>query len=259
MDIYYKRIEIYKDTQKVAKEYFNKITKSIKYSKEQLDEIIDEIDNNITNNNNITNITNVKIVELDSIDALVSLLKSNNPVLLNMADPSIPGGCVNMGASAQEENIFRRTNLFMTLTMIYYPILNFDTIYSKDITLFRSSEQTNYTFIEPQKICIITCPSIRHPDLTQDGLFKYQNDIDTQYEKICSIFKTAIIHKHDSIVLSAFGCGAFKCPSKQVAELFKKAIYIYGHKFKTIIFAIKQPIDAQSKNNYSIFNEILNN
>jgi len=69
-------------------------------------------------------------------------------------------------------------------------------------------------------------------------------------------FKVAIANGHDSIVLSAFGCGAYRCPPRQVAELFKQVIGEYGSYFKKIVFAIKQQPDDQ-RDNYHIFNTIL--
>jgi uncharacterized protein (TIGR02452 family) len=242
MNLFYNRINIYKETQQIANQYYKNIAQSIKHSNIQLI------------NGNTLNKPIVTVVRNDTIDEYLNLLKDGYyPVLLNMANPSMPGGGVTQGASAQEENIFRRTNYFMTLIMSFYPILDSDTVYSKDVILFRSNEQTGYIPIDPILINIIACPSIMDPKLDQDGLMKESKDTELQYSKICMILKTAIYHNHDSIVLSAFGCGAFRCPSEQVANLFKKAIGEYGHYFKKIIFAIKQPVDDQSKNNYQLF------
>jgi uncharacterized protein (TIGR02452 family) len=277
MDVYYKRIEIWKDTQNYANRYHNDCAESIKYKS-----ITDDHLENTNNTNNTYTYTEIKVIRTDTIDALVSIINNDNddnnnnddnPVLLNMADPSIPGGCVNMGASAQEENIFRRTNYFMTLKQqLYYPLLDVphlddprlfdtDTIYSKDVTLFRSSEETGYQFVEPIKICIIASAAVRHPELRYDTNdnpdYRNESDRDLMFQKICMIFKTAVLHNHNVIVLSAFGCGAFKNPPKVVAELFGKAIEQYKKYFKKIIFAIKQPVDAQSKNNYQVFHNVL--
>ncbi len=48
-----------------------------------------------------------------------------------------------------------------------------------------------------------------------------------------------------------------KISEKMVSEIFKRAIEEYGNHFKKIVFAIKQPVDAQSKNNFQTFQEIL--
>lgn len=44
-----------------------------------------------------------------------------NPVVLNLADILVPGGCVESGSGAQEESIFRRSNITRTLTRDHYP------------------------------------------------------------------------------------------------------------------------------------------
>jgi len=81
-----------------------------------------------------------------------------NPGVLNLASRQNPGGGVLNGAGAQEENIFRRTNLFMSLYRFAhyaenygikksennYPLnRNTGGIYSGNITVFRASEKNN--------------------------------------------------------------------------------------------------------------------
>lgn len=51
-----------------------------------------------------------------SLEAALTLLTDGlNPAVLNMASRKIPGGCVVRGAGAQEECLFRQTNLFRSL------------------------------------------------------------------------------------------------------------------------------------------------
>ncbi len=250
MDQYYNRIDVYKNTQQMSNIYYPNQAQSIKCTEDNMTNVLPKSGSNPI----------ISILKNDTLDECRNLiLKGLNPVLLNMADPSIPGGCVNMGASAQEENIFRRTNYFMTLKLVpeFYPIIGSDVIYSNGVLAFRSNEESGYKYIQPFIIDIIACPSIRHPELDQNGLIRNKEDLDLQYSKICMIFKTAIKYGHDSLVLSALGCGAFKWPAEQVANLFKRAIDEYGSYFKEIVFAIKQPIDNQSKNNYQIFKDII--
>lgn len=251
MDIYYWRIRVYNETMEYSKNNYPTFEKSIKYNFINSSEI--------QNSNNYSN-TIIDVVKEDTLDTYLVYKKlGHNPVLLNLADPSIPGGCVNMGASAQEENIFRRTNYFLTLTMDFYPLLNKDSVYSTGVKLFRHNENDNYKFMENHvDVSIIACPSVRHPELTKDfSDFKNKSDKLLMYKKICMIFKIAAHNGHDTVILSALGCGAFKCPAEQVAKLFRVAIEKYKKYFKYIVFAIKQPVDAQSKNNYEIFRNIL--
>lgn len=60
--------------------------------------------------------TIVKVENIDCLLASEKLLKEGyHPAVLNMASRRNPGGGVQTGAGAQEENLFRRSNLFQSL------------------------------------------------------------------------------------------------------------------------------------------------
>ena len=62
------------------------------------------------------NETIVKVENIDCLLAAENLLKEGyHPAVLNMASRQNPGGGVQNGAGAQEENLFRRSNLFQSL------------------------------------------------------------------------------------------------------------------------------------------------
>lgn len=246
-DEYSSRINVYHDTQQRAMLEFPNIAISGKYTESDLLGIRPKRGPKPI----------VTVVNNDTLDEFVNLRKEGfKPVLLNMANESVPGGGVLRGCAAQEENIFRRTNYFMTLTQNFYPITGAEVIYSKDVVLFKSNEKSGYKPINPIKVSIIACASIRQPPLNQNAEFRNKDDADLQYRKICMIFKSAIANRNDAMVLSAFGCGAYRCPSQQVAELFKHAIAEYGAYFKKIVFAIIQPPDDY-RNNFEIFQNVL--
>jgi uncharacterized protein (TIGR02452 family) len=68
--------------------------------------------------------------------------------------------------------------------------------------------------------------------LTEDSEF------DT-IKKIKAILTIALDNKHDSIVLTAFGCGAFRNPPEHMVELFGNLINNeFKNQFKEIRFAI---------------------
>ena len=100
------------------------------------------------------------IVEVQNIDCLyagVQLKKQGyNPAVLNMASRRNPGGGVATGAGAQEETLFRRTNLLRSLyqfapyaeqygiklSRFQYPLdRNFGGVYIPNAIYFRESEQ----------------------------------------------------------------------------------------------------------------------
>jgi ADP-ribosyl-[dinitrogen reductase] hydrolase len=59
-------------------------------------------------------------------------------------------------------------------------------------------------------------------------------------EKIRTIFRIALNHGHDAIVLGAWGCGAFKNPPQHIAKMFHQIMdeAEFRNRFKKIVFAI---------------------
>lgn len=181
-----------------------------------------------------------KVYDGDCLDAGVWLKRSFNPVVLNMANNEKPGGGVEYGAGAQEESIFRRTDYFLHLNQSLYPING--AIYSPEVTVFRHSEANHYEFInEPLKISMIACAAIRHPTLINSDTGVNYSEIDqtNMCLKAELILATALHFGHDAIVLSAFGCGAFRNPPQRVAEIFKHLLTsTFVNCFKIVVFAI---------------------
>jgi len=62
--------------------------------------------------------------------------------------------------------------------------------------------------------------------------------------KIRTIFRIALENGNDSLVLGAFGCGAFRNPPVQIARLFHDIINEneFNNRFKKIVFAIRNTI-----------------
>jgi uncharacterized protein (TIGR02452 family) len=195
---------------------------------------------------------NVKISIIDA-DCLESARFLKNPVILNMSSYKNPGGGVVNGSAAQEENIFRRTNLLKSLyqfthySEVYgikknmsfgYPLLNLDGIYSKDITVFRGSEKNGYYLLSsPFKVSMISVSAVKRPML-KDGKMS-EADLKMNREKIKMIFQISHEQGHREMVLSAFGCGAYGNPPEQIAKIFKDVIENeFAGYFDKIIFAI---------------------
>ncbi|KAJ3056172.1 hypothetical protein HK097_007896, partial [Rhizophlyctis rosea] len=59
--------------------------------------------------------------------------------------------------------------------------------------------------------------------------------------KIRAILHIGLSNSHDAIVLSAFGCGAFKNPPTTIAKLFKEVLEEHPanmQNYKVVVFAI---------------------
>lgn len=199
--------------------------------------------------------TEIKVIDKDCIYAAKDLIdRGFNPCMLNMASFSTPGGGVAKGSSAQEENIFRRSNIFMSLYQFHsigenygvkqreerYPLdYNFGGIYTPHVTIFKGGSDTRYTLLEePFEVAVVSVSAVKNPTLHDGKLEPWV--IDTTKSKIRQIFDIAIENGHDSLVLSAFGCGAYKTPPTEMARLFKEVIDSkkYKRAFKAIHFAI---------------------
>jgi len=70
-------------------------------------------------------------------------------------------------------------------------------------------------------------------------------------QKIRIILHIALVNHHDSIVLSALGCGAYKNPPRHMAELFKEVLQedLFRGKFKVMVFAIFDDFNAHKEHN----------
>ncbi|GET00036.1 TIGR02452 family protein [Rhizophagus clarus] len=172
---------------------------------------------------------NPKIQVLDG-DCLnhASRLKSEgyNPIVLNMANAEVPGGGYLDGSGAQEENLFRRTNLFQYHEPNkdqWYPIPLFGGIYCPNATVIKASEQEEYELLEkPEKMSFVAVAAISHPKLVDNNNNPTLNEHDKEItrQKIRTILNIGLDNGHDAIVLSAFGCGAFANPPSTIAQLF---------------------------------------
>ena len=210
------------------------------------------------------------IVEVQNIDCLyagVQLKEQGyNPAVLNMASRRNPGGGVATGAGAQEETLFRRTNLFRSLYQFaqyaeqygikrshhQYPLdRNFGGVYTPDAIYFRESEQKGYALLdEPVSLSFITVAGMNRPDLTDDG-FIAPYHVEPIKNKIRTIFRMGLVHGHDSLVLGALGCGAFRNPPRHVARLFHEVMdeLEFKNKYRCIVFAILDDHNSHQKHN----------
>ena len=218
--------------------------------------------------------TRFLVVNEDCVESYKAMLwDMHNPVLLNMASATHPGGGVEKGSGAQEEQLCRRSTLLLSLYQYkrekakIYPQLNikyrekqyplhpqFGGIYSPKVTFFREGEGLGYRLSdEPFFANVITVAGVSHPPLDKNGLM-YPREQEQTKNKIRTILRIALEHYHDSIVLGALGCGAFANPPAQVAKLFHEVFEEpeFKDQFKKVVFAILE--DKNSRRNSSTGN-----
>lgn len=200
----------------------------------------------------------VDVVKEDTADRGAQLLaKGYNPVILNLASNVRPGGGWENGAMAQEEALFFRSTYHLALTRQYYPIQDNECVYTPDVYFFRDNQFKNFAKLPDAQhfyLASIALPALRHPKLVNQ---KYTaEDEKITAEKIDAIFKTAILHKHDAIVLGALGAGVYANPPSEVARIFNDHVKKYRAHFKYISFAVIDPPGRDGivrSNNYEIF------
>jgi uncharacterized protein (TIGR02452 family) len=253
------RIDIQEDTIKV----FSEKKYTVKKKEVKLDEKL--IENSISGtrkyntrelilkknpmHNTLTCIVNCDCLEV----ALVLRKYGYNVGVLNMASYKNPGGGYRTGAAAQEESIFRRTNMHLCLDKKYYPIRFDEIIHSPNVTVIKRSEALKYKYIEtPETMDIITCPAVKLFGLNKKLTAQENLIVGT---KVDMIFKLGIFKDNDCLVLGAFGCGAYKNPPEEVANFFTDVIKKYFGYFKIIAFAIID--DSNGRNNLQIFSETM--
>ena len=210
-----------------------------------------------------------------------------NPAVLNMASAYRPGGGVLNGARAQEECIFCRSNLFMSLYlydrqmygMVIEPNMdgmydlsfiqqgypmdeNFGGIYSDDVTVFKDG---NYEWLyNPYQTAFISVAAMninralrQGEQILVDGRLS-ERAVAITKNKIRTIYRIGILHGHDSLVLGAWGCGAFGNPPEQMAQLFIDVLNEdeFHGRYKDIRFAIIEDHNSRGRN-YQTFKNVI--
>ncbi|CAF2547621.1 unnamed protein product [Rotaria sp. Silwood2] len=210
--------------------------------------------------------TEVKVLNEDCLVVYENLIaQGRKPLLLNMGNATSPGGGYRKGDGAQEENFFRRSDYFRSLDVgldkfvqpslrfyctstgrsesltdssTMYSMDEYGAIYTSGLTVFRQPETEGYEFMHQPltNVCSLAMAAYRHPPLDGDMLSaKYAVGM---RKKIENIFAIAHHHEHDTLVLSALGCGAFRNPPNHVAKIFRSVIEQYAGFFRLIAFAI---------------------
>lgn len=196
---------------------------------------------------------NVSIIKKDCIYVAIEYKeKGFNPILLNMSDWEVSGGGVDYGSPAQEEELFRRSNYYKHLSQNLYPLYNLDTTISNNVEFFRYGIDKGYMIMDrPIQIDCIGAPAVCLPLLNSDGDYLNEKNKEFMRQKIRMLLLTAAQNGNDSIILSAWGCGAYGCPPKSTALLFKEVLTEFAGVFQETPFAI---LGDNYQHFYDVFN-----
>ena len=213
-------------------------------------------------------------INADCIDIAEHLIDNGyNPAILNLASAKRPCGGWDAGMGAQEESLCFSSTLSQSLyqygdpkyknvrdsgvplKVIGYPHdMNYGGIYTPNVTFFRNNILKYYTLRDKMFKCdVITVAALCFNGRShyagvdelsyqsEDGGFTSEGK-EIMLNKIRTIFRMGVEHGKDSLVLGAFGCGAYKLPVPDVVRLFRLVMEEpeFENKFRLLVFAIME-------------------
>ena len=210
-------------------------------------------------------------------------LKREDPsahiAVMNFANAIIPGGGVKKGSNAQEECLCRASTLYpliyrKSLYSAYYKLhedkksarATDALIYTPGVVICKSDEDLPQRLPKEKWVTVdvitVAAPDLRdrpniHFDLIGGG------DHMTSWEQFgyhvrraMHILTCAAAMGADTLVLGAFGCGAFRNDPYVVARAYKTALEEFPKVFRKIEFAVY--CKPGSTENYDAFRTVLN-
>ena len=200
--------------------------------------------------------------------------------VMNFANAFHPGGGVTTGASAQEECLCRTSTLYpllyrKTLRDTYYqhhydlnmPKATDSLIYTEGVIICKTDEDLPKRMAQEDWVSVdvitIAAPDLRtksniHVPLVNGGTYMNNAELFGYHVKRAIHMLTCAAAKGaDTLVLGAFGCGAFRNDPEVVARAYKVALQEFPKVFDRIEFAVYCP--PGSSQNYDVFNKILGN
>ena len=187
----------------------------------------------------------ISVINADSFEAG---RKYENALVMNFANAHCPGGGFRMGANAQEEALCRCSTLYASIASKkadeMYMFNNTHAsrvesdymLISPNVVVFRDEK---YNLLpEPVVMGVVTVPA---PNRHGAALLANGKMIkETFIRRIRIMLAAAAKNGYKTLVLGAWGCGAFGNKPEDVAEYFRQIIIDegYGKCFDEICFAI---------------------
>jgi uncharacterized protein (TIGR02452 family) len=180
--------------------------------------------------------TEVLVTDQDTLVAAQEMVSQGlRPMVLNMASDRRPGGGYRKGSLAQEEELFRRTSLSLSLEpeRHRYPLPTYAGFYSPQVAVFRGPAPMYTPLDRCFEVSVCSMAALRNPGATYTTANR-----DIMRRKIRAMFLLGLAKGHDALLLSAFGCGAFHNPPNEVAAIFREMVHEYQGCFREVRFAI---------------------
>jgi uncharacterized protein (TIGR02452 family) len=192
--------------------------------------------------------TEFRVVNCTTLAAARQLIRDGaaDVCCLNFASAKNPGGGFLNGSQAQEESLARASGLYACIA----PMRGmYDTnrqlgsclytdhmIYSPGVPVFRDDDDA--LLAEPYTASVITAPAVNAGALHQRERPLIEPTMLARAEKVLAL---AAAHRHEALVLGAWGCGVFRNDPAGVARWFRHHLGEGGSfrgAFRAVVFAV---------------------
>jgi len=130
----------------------------------------------------------------------------------------------------------------------YYPIDKTGGVYVPNVSVIRGSELAGYPFLKRvHNLDVICVSAFRTPKLDHTGKKLHSSVVEDVRKKIRLMFAMALQHQVTCLVLSAWGCGAYRNPPEHIAQLMKSVLNEYDGMFEQVVFAIYNDQNARTE------------
>ncbi|VTR99914.1 TIGR02452 family protein [Tuwongella immobilis] len=200
--------------------------------------------------------TQFEVTNESTLQALIRLNDEGETRVgvLNFASAKNPGGGFLGGAQAQEESLARSSGLYPCLCrseMYDFHRQQRDlrysdwVVYSPDVPVIR--DDSGDWLPRPILAGMLTCPAVNAGEYLRHQP-RAQSEIAGIMRKRCQrVLQVAAAHRHQTLILGAWGCGVFRNDPKMIAECFRDALMGSCHGlFNRVVFAILDNSSAQS-------------
>lgn len=206
----------------------------------------------------------VKVFHENIYDTCTALHKHNfrspYPLLINPGINNYPIAGVKSGASGDEADFIRRSNYYLSIEETDFPIMEDEYLYSPTVVIFKNENHKRID--DPVSVSILNIPPLRSPKLISmqnpNGrgyiqIFDSAHDEDRARKRIFMMFKLAIMHDHDTLVITNYGSDR-ENPMEKMCEIFKEAVAKYPVPY--VFFAIKTNVREKDKD-FHTFNRLV--
>jgi len=211
-------------------------------------------------------ITEYSTVPCDTLAAAMDILDedpSQHVMIVNFANNKVPGGGYQLGTPAQEEDIFRCSTLPWTLGKLagdqsFYPINSLivqdqehvpstvKAIFTPNCRILRQRTDwkfLNLEYILKYKVSVCSIAAYNQNDTEERSAAFHQSRLNhygylSTLNRVRTMFQMAETKGATTLILGAFGCGAYKNDPKQIIAMFNDVMAEYDGALRHVIFAI---------------------